>query len=59
MTDETPLTVRPDDRCGKCSQCRVEDSGCGCDGSFDDGCFLCTPDRHEILPCSVVLVHEE
>ena len=24
----------------------VFDIGCGCDGAIDDGCHLCTPERH-------------
>jgi len=59
MLDDTPLIVRSKERCGKCSQCQIEDSGCGCDGAFDDGCFLCTPSLHKRLPCSIALIHEE
>ena len=38
-------------RCGQCWACGVERIGCGCDGAMDDGCFLCTPSRHERPPC--------
>lgn len=40
-------------RCGKeeCSPCSIEQNGCGCDGSLDDGCFLCTPSRHKRPEC--------
>ncbi len=34
-----------------CSPCSIERAGCGCDGAFDDGCFLCTPDKHERPVC--------
>ena len=35
----------------ECSPCTLERIGCGCDGSMDDGCFICTPDRHERPVC--------
>jgi histidinol dehydrogenase len=38
-------------RCGECDACRIESIGCPCDGSFDDGCFLCTPQAHSRPPC--------
>ena len=46
LTDMTPPT-----RCGECDSCGIEKIGCACDGSMDDGCFLCTPDRHVRPPC--------
>lgn len=39
------------ERCGKCDACEIERVGCPCDGALDDGCFLCTPDRHQRPPC--------
>lgn len=38
-------------RCGKCNSCEIEKIGCGCDGAYDDGCFLCRPERHERPLC--------
>lgn len=38
-------------RCGKCNACEIERIGCGCDGSLDDGCFLCEPERHQRPTC--------
>lgn len=38
-------------RCGTCNACEIERIGCPCDGALDDGCFLCTPDRHARPPC--------
>lgn len=34
-----------------CSVCELERIGCGCDGADDDGCWICTPDRHQRPPC--------
>jgi hypothetical protein len=35
-----------------CEACQIERSGsCGCDGSVDDGCFLCAPDKHKRPDC--------
>lgn len=34
-----------------CSACVLEIIGCGCDGSLDDGCFLCTPEAHKRPAC--------
>jgi len=39
------------ERCGKCDSCQIERIGCGCDGAYDDGCFLCRPSLHERPPC--------
>lgn len=39
------------DRCGKCDACQIEEIGCACDGAFDNGCFLCTPDKHKRPLC--------
>lgn len=42
LTDMTPPT-----KCGECNACDIERSGsCACDGSMDNGCFLCSPDLH-------------
>lgn len=40
-------------RCGLtgCDPCTIERIGCGCDGSMDDGCFLCTPSQHARPAC--------
>jgi predicted phosphodiesterase len=38
-------------RCDVCDACELERIGCPCDGSFDDGCFLCTPSRHVRPTC--------
>lgn len=46
LTDMTPPTL-----CGSCNNCELERMGCPCDGSMDDGCFICTPDRHKRPPC--------
>lgn len=34
-----------------CTSCQIQRSGCGCDGSLDDGCFLCAPEKHKRPPC--------
>lgn len=34
-----------------CDACDIECTGCPCDGSLDDGCFLCTPEKHQRPPC--------
>lgn len=34
-----------------CNACAIEIMGCACDGSLDDGCFLCTPRSHDRPPC--------
>lgn len=36
----------------ECVWCRTERIGCGCDGALDDGCFHCTPHRHQRPPCA-------
>lgn len=36
-----------------CWSCSTERDGCGCDGSMDDGCFLCTPSLHARPECSL------
>lgn len=38
-------------KCNRCSPCNTERIGCGCDGSMDSGCFLCTPDAHKRPVC--------
>lgn len=38
-------------RCGSCNACSIEQIGCACDGSMDDGCFHCTPKDHARPPC--------
>lgn len=38
-------------RCLDCNACDIESMGCACDGSMDDGCFLCNPERHERPEC--------
>ena len=35
----------------RCEACEIERIGCPCDGSLDDGCFLCTPEKHARPPC--------
>jgi hypothetical protein len=35
-----------------CNACEIERIGCSCDGSLDDGCFFCKPEKHERPPCS-------
>lgn len=43
---------KPDEcRCLNCPSCELEQMGCGCDGSMDDGCFNCTPDKHTRPAC--------
>lgn len=34
-----------------CDTCWTKRHGCACDGAFDAGCFLCTPDSFEEPPC--------
>ncbi len=43
--------AQADYRCHDCNACRIEQHGCPCDGALDDGCFLCTPERHKRPPC--------
>lgn len=40
-------------RCLDCNTCSIERSGCGCDGSMDEECFLCTPDKHSRPECII------
>ena len=35
-----------------CETCDTIRIGCGCDGAYDDGCFLCTPERQARPPCT-------
>lgn len=35
----------------ECDSCYLERIGCGCDGAYDDGCFLCTPKKHDRPAC--------
>lgn len=46
LTDMSPPTI-----CGDCWACRTERGSCACDGSMDDGCFNCTPSRHQRPEC--------
>lgn len=53
---EPASTLHPPEKvfettCGTCRSCTIARIGCGCDGSFDDGCFLCSPERHVRPPC--------
>ncbi len=38
----------------ECQTCRLERMGCACDGSFDAGCWLCTPGTFERPECTCV-----
>lgn len=38
-------------KCRECDSCLTEQSSCGCDGAYDDGCFNCSPDIHQRPPC--------
>lgn len=46
LTDMTPPNF-----CGDCWACRTARGSCACDGSMDDGCFNCSPDRHKRPEC--------
>ena len=35
----------------RCEACALEEAGCPCDGAADDGCFVCTPEKHPRPPC--------
>lgn len=48
LVDMTLPTQCGDDDCSECTLDRI---GCGCDGSFDDGCYRCTPSRHTRPAC--------
>jgi len=41
--------------CGVCNACDIERIGCACDGAFDFGCFLCSPEQHKRPVCPHVL----
>lgn len=43
-------------KCRQCASCFIEQSGCNCDGPYDDGCFNCSPDIHPRPPCPADLL---
>lgn len=43
-------------KCERCTACEIERIGCGCDGAYDDGCFLCRPQLHQRPACPWELV---
>ncbi len=45
------VDLTPPKYCGTCDACELVKEGCGCDGALDDGCFLCSSDRHPRPPC--------
>lgn len=38
-------------RCGDCATCALDRQTCICDGALDEGCYLCTPDKHTRPEC--------
>lgn len=37
-----------------CNPCKLEVIGCGCDGSMDEGCFICTPKKFPRPECETL-----